>query len=235
MTRLKRTGPTRKPSRLAPKTEATRNRVKLRGLVIWLQTRLQASDPRPIPARYAPRRKAKLFASPPVVKENRRYHTISYPSEINPATAATRRASGKPMPEEFSRADSACFSRSLIKFGSALRGWRIPDADLADTKCHARTLAPTTAFNTAARATVFVSPSQRIRKNPAQKQAEAEPSVFAAYSAPTDVPTLCETRTPWDTRIGSVEPISTVGRTTSAKAISPVCSGGEPAVNSAAQ
>src|SRR5579862_2376944 len=177
-TRANRIGPTRKPSRFAPNTAATRMRRKLCGSVTLLQTRLVASDPKPIPARKAPSIKAKLLAKPAVVNENRRYQTISYPSETNPATPEAMRAVMKSMPKSMLEAalgphESGVADLSEISPSKAR-------CDRRPRNCHISTVAPTTALKPAANATVPDCPSHRIRNSPAQKHATADPRVFAA-------------------------------------------------------
>src|SRR5258707_15783403 len=104
---------------------------------------------------------------------------------MNPATPAITTTAGKLMahgsPVEVVGANSSCWTASLVGF---LR-----------MNCHISTLAPTIAFKPAATATVLPCPSQRIRNRPAQKHPAAEPKVLTAYSAPTEVPTLCDKRT----------------------------------------
>ena len=79
------------------------------------------------------------------------------------------------------------------------------------------------------------SPSQRIRKTAAARQAIADPRVFTKYNIPTDKPTFDESRTRWATKIGSVAPINVVGTSTSMNAKAPVAGNEAPAVYVPAQ
>src|SRR5580658_5691094 len=111
---------------------------------------------------------------------------------------AVRSAGPKPIPVAAESAPllgcaAACTTGALGNW----TGWGVACAIRrpSGAKCQIKTVAPTVAFRPAARATVFDSPSQRIRNSPAQKQAQADPRVLTAYSDPTDTPTLRERRT----------------------------------------
>src|ERR1700687_2933198 len=78
-------------------------------------------------------------------------------------------------------------------------------------------------------------PRRRINTPAATKHAKPDPSVLAKYSAPTELPMLCEERTTCSTRSGKVAPISRVGMTISEKAASAIIDGELPAVNPATQ
>src|SRR6266550_446346 len=152
---------------------------------------------------------------------------------MKPATAAAIRATGKLMPNpEFTSFLVSCVADG---FGKETDSSSAANCPSRVARCQTSTVTPTMAFKVAAKKTVLDCPSQPIRNMPAQKQPAAEPNVFAAYSPPTEVPTLRERRIVWETRIGNVEPISTVGMTTSVKATRPVLSGADPAVKFAAQ
>src|ERR1035438_354596 len=89
---------------------------------------------------------------------------------------------------------------------------------------------PTVKLMPAAHATHPDSPSHRIRKAAAARQAIADPRVFTKYNMATDEPTFEEIRTRWATRIGSVAPIKVVGSSTNMNVKAPVAGKEAPAV-----
>src|ERR1700758_408897 len=119
---------------------------------------------------------------------------------MNPAMPAAARADGKLMPNTESDLPAAFGGADGSgKWASAIS---LPLDCCRVSHCQISTVVPTMAFKVAASTTVFDWPSQRIRNSPAQKHAAAEPRVLAAYRAPTEVPTLRERRTVWETRTG---------------------------------
>src|SRR5271163_3388956 len=89
---------------------------------------------------------------------------------------------------------------------------------------------PTVALIAAPTATEPDCPSSFIISAAARKQAAADPSVLTKYSNPSDPPTLRDLRTEYATSIGSVEPISIVGISSSAKLMAVVPNNEMPAV-----